>query len=108
VGTILGAVVRRRVLIGRRGNEYFWEEADETERLPVEPDAMFTLRFTDRPADCQLAHFFYEATDPAADSPLPCYLDHSEVIFDPVWALPDRTMHALSDAENAPRSPTQG
>ena len=31
------------------------------ERLPVEPDALFTLRFTDRRLENQLAHFFYEA-----------------------------------------------
>jgi hypothetical protein len=49
------------VKASRGGNEYFWEEAEETERLPVEPDAMFTPRFTDRPQDAQLVHFFYEA-----------------------------------------------
>jgi hypothetical protein len=43
------------------GGEFFWQEIDETERVPVEPDALFTLRFTDRPQDRQLAHFFYEA-----------------------------------------------
>jgi Replication-relaxation len=43
------------------GNQYLWSEKDDTERLPVEPDAMFTLRFTKRPAARQLAHFFYEA-----------------------------------------------
>ena len=36
-------------------------EVDETERLPVEPDALFTLRFPNRPQGQQLAHFFYEA-----------------------------------------------
>jgi len=40
------------------GGEFFWQEIDETERVPVEPDALFTLRFTDRPQDRQLAHFF--------------------------------------------------
>ena len=45
----------------KRGGELFWSEADETERLPVEPDAMFTLRFRDRPAGSEIAHFFYEA-----------------------------------------------
>jgi hypothetical protein len=45
----------------REGNQYFWEESGETERLPVEPDAMFSLRFPDRPQDAQFAHFFYEA-----------------------------------------------
>ena len=43
------------------GGEFFWQEVDETDRLPVEPDAVFTLRFTDRPVGDQLAHFCYEA-----------------------------------------------
>ena len=42
-------------------NEYVWEELQKTVRLPVEPDAMFTLRFPARPADQQLFHFCYEA-----------------------------------------------
>jgi hypothetical protein len=168
----------------REGNEYFWQQSDETERLPVEPDAMFSLRFNDRPADKQFAHFFYEAdrgtmtgTDmlrklrayfhlvkrqqghqqlfgihpiravlietpdeargrrlmelvnhPLVCGPgkraglfwftisslfadliaeqkdhraLPCYLGHPEIAFDPIWALPDQSMHALGDAENS-------
>ena len=50
-----------KIKSARQGGEHFWQEVDETERLPVEPDAMFTLRLTDRPAEGQLAHFFYEA-----------------------------------------------
>jgi hypothetical protein len=42
-------------------NEYRWEESDRTFRLPVEPDALFTLRFARRPSDNQLVHFCYEA-----------------------------------------------
>jgi hypothetical protein len=45
----------------RNGSEYFWKESDERERLPVEPDGMFTLRLSNRPAEMQLSHFFYEA-----------------------------------------------
>jgi DNA-binding HxlR family transcriptional regulator len=45
----------------RQGNEYFWGETDEKQRLPLEPDALFTLRFNDRPEAPRLAHFFYEA-----------------------------------------------
>jgi len=171
-----------KVKSSRGGTGYFWEEATETERLPVEPDGMFTLRLTDRPAGGQLVHFFYEADrgtmvmtdmlkkfrgyyhlikkqqkhkeafgvhpiravlvettdgarakrlmelvnhplvcgpakraglfwftitpqfiDPSADSPLPGHLDHPEVILDRIWAMPDRTMHALCDAENSPQ-----
>jgi hypothetical protein len=48
-------------------NEYVWEEHDnKTQRLPVEPDALFTLRF----ADGRQSHFCYEAdrgTMPPAD-----------------------------------------
>jgi hypothetical protein len=43
-------------------NEYIWEEHDHrTERLPVEPDALFTLRFAGAPGDGRLVHFCYEA-----------------------------------------------
>jgi Replication-relaxation len=41
-------------------NEYVWEELDRTFRLPVEPDALFSLRFSDRSPN-QLSHFCYEA-----------------------------------------------
>lgn len=176
-----------KVKASRGGNEYFWEEANETERLPVEPDAMFTLRFTDRPLDNQLAHFFYEAdrgsmvmtdmlkkfrgyyhfikkhqrhkaefgihpvravlvettdeargqrlmelathalvcgqakrsglfwfsisplfsdtADESGQRPIPRYLQKPEIIFDPIWALPDRTLHRLSDIENSVGAP---
>ena len=30
------------------------------------------------------------------------YLNHPEIILQPIWALPDRTRHTLSDAENFP------
>jgi DNA-binding HxlR family transcriptional regulator len=50
-----------RVKSSRHGNEYLWGETGETERLPVEPDALFTLRFANRRAGSQLAHFCYEA-----------------------------------------------
>jgi hypothetical protein len=33
--------------------------------------------------------------------PIPHYLNHPEVILDSIWALPDRTMHSLGDAENS-------
>jgi hypothetical protein len=49
-------------------NEFIWEEHDyKTQRLPVEPDALFSLRFADRR---EPVHFCYEAdrgTMPAAD-----------------------------------------
>jgi Replication-relaxation len=51
-----------KIKSSRQGNDYFWQESDETERLPVEPDALFTLGFaasTESPA--RQAHFFYEA-----------------------------------------------
>src|ERR1039457_6432405 len=43
------------------GGEFFWQEVEETERVPVEPDALFTLRFSDRAEGHQLTHFCYEA-----------------------------------------------
>src|SRR6476646_474668 len=42
-------VVVPRVKATRQGDEYFWEETGDTTRLPVEPDAMLSLRFSDRP-----------------------------------------------------------
>ena len=43
-------------------NDYTWVEHDnETVRLPVEPDALFTLRFPSRSHEQQLSHFLYEA-----------------------------------------------
>ena len=172
-----------KVKSSRGGNEYFWEESGETERLPVEPDALFTLRFVDRPDGEQLSHFCYEAdrgtmvstdmlkkfrgyyhfikkqqrhkeafgihpiravlvetrdedrgrrlmelvnhplvcgpgkraglfwfsisplfTDLVLDEknrPLPRYLEQPEIIFDPIWALPDRALRSLGDAENS-------
>jgi hypothetical protein len=47
-------------LVARRvegTNEYIWEERGDFIRLPVEPDALFTLGF----AGGRLAHFCYEA-----------------------------------------------
>ena len=185
-GELAGYKVAVKKIQARRGagNEYLWQENDfETERLPVEPDALFTLRFTERPAEQQLVHFLYEAdrgtmtsTDlmkklraywylikkqqrhqeafgihpvravliettaeargqqlmdlvghplvagPAKRaglfwftiSPLftgfedgraagvARYLDRPEIVLKDIWALPDRTMHSLADAENAP------
>ena len=155
----------------------------------VEPDALFTLRFADRPKGEELAHFFYEAdrgtmastdilkkfrayfhfikrqqrhneafgvhpvravlvettdeprakrlmqlvnhplvsgpgrraglfwfsllslfveTSVEADSgrTLPRYLDRPEIVFNPIFALPDETMHALGDMENTVVSKT--
>src|SRR5450759_3232106 len=34
-----------KVRSSRHGGELFWQEVDETERVPVEPAALFTLRF---------------------------------------------------------------
>jgi hypothetical protein len=168
-----------KVKSSKVGGEFFWQEADESERLPVEPDALFTLRFTGRPEGQQLTHFCYEAdrgsmvmtdmlkkfrayyhfikkqqkhreafrvhpiravlvettdeargkklmelighplvcgkatrsglfwftvsqlfTDPAQGSPQPGYLDRPELVMEPIWALPDRSLHSLGDSEN--------
>jgi hypothetical protein len=32
--------------------------------------------------------------------PLPHYLVKPQIVFDPIWALPDQSMHALGDSEN--------
>jgi hypothetical protein len=64
-----------KVRSSRHGGELFWQEVDKTDRVPVEPDALFTLRFKDRPEEW--------------------------LVLDPIWALPDQSMHALGDAENS-------
>src|SRR6202040_2282551 len=51
--------IRSRRIEG--SNEYVWEERDDTIRVPVEPDALFSLRFPGRAPDQQLVHFCYEA-----------------------------------------------
>jgi len=165
------------------GNAYLWEEQQGMERLPVEPDALFSLRLREN----RITHFCYEAdrgTMNATDMlqnfrayvhfikrqqkhkesfgvhpiravliettdetrakrlmelvhhPLVCgpggraglfwftisplftghwqgsdvatYLLRPDVILDPVWALPDRTLHRLSDEENHAVSAAQG
>jgi predicted transcriptional regulator len=172
-----------RVKCSKQGGDLSWEEADEKERLPVELHAMFTLRFTKRSPESQLAHFFYEAdrgsmvmtdmlkkfrgyyhfikkqqrhkeafgihpiravlvettdeargkrlmelathplvcgtskrsglfwftisllfTDSADGSPFPRHLVEPKLVLGPVWALPDRAMRRLGDAENSPIS----
>ena len=58
-----GNKVRVPELKSRRAegsNKYVWEELDRSLRLPVEPDAMFTLRVTNRNSEL-LSHFCYEA-----------------------------------------------
>ena len=165
-------------------NDYAWEERDQTIRLPVEPDAMFSLRLRERQAEEQLLHFCYEgdrgsmpmadmlkkfrayyyfikrqqkhkvafgvhpiravlvettseqrarklmdlAQHPAvvgaskrsalfwftisplfaeplvnksADRTVPSYLDKPEIVLNPIWALPDQSLHTLGDAENS-------
>lgn len=169
-----------KVRSSRQGGQLLWQEVAETERLPVEPDALFTLRLARRPEGQQLVHFFYEGdrgtmvltdmlkkfrdyhyfikkqqrhkealgihpvravlvettdeprgkrpmelvnhplvsgpakrtglfwftisplfTDPRQGSALPRYLNQPELVLDPIWAWPDRALHALGDAANS-------
>jgi hypothetical protein len=50
-----------KIRSSKQDGQLFWQQVAETERLPVEPDALFTLRFARRPEAQQLAHFLYEA-----------------------------------------------
>jgi hypothetical protein len=48
----------------------------------------------------------FTGDDPPIQQALPLpkphpYLDHPEIILEPIWALPDRTRHVLGDAENS-------
>jgi len=42
-------------------NEYVWNEQEKTVNSPVEPDALFSLRFSKKAAQSQSVHFCYEA-----------------------------------------------
>ena len=46
-----------------------WSETSESERLPVRPDAFFTLRFRDRAVGDQDLHFCYEADRQTTSGP---------------------------------------
>ena len=154
-------------------NEYSWDEHDNRRfRLPVEPDAIFSLKFPHN----RVFHFCYEAdrgSMPMADmlkkfrayyhfvkrqhkhreafgihpiravlvettdeprarklmelaqhpavigpgqrsalfwfaiSPLfATYMDHPVVVLNEIWALPDRSLHQLSDTKNKFREAT--
>jgi hypothetical protein len=172
-----------KIKSSRRGNDYLWEESDEIERLPVEPDALFSLALTEGNQNPRQAHFFYEAdrgtmnttdmlkklrayyylikkqqrhreafgihpiravlvettcetrarrlmelvhhpllcgrekraglfwftisslftelaTSAAGDHRLPQHLAAPELLFGPIWALPDGSLHRLRDPEN--------
>ena len=41
-------------------------------------------------------------TDRQNGSELATYLTRPQIILDTIWALPDRSLHALGDAENSP------
>jgi protein involved in plasmid replication-relaxation len=63
-GELRGHKVNVPEIVSRRiagTNDYDWEEQDRTYRLPVEPDALFSMRFPDRPEEQQISHFCYEA-----------------------------------------------
>jgi hypothetical protein len=173
----------QKVRSTRQASEYVWEESAVTERLPVEPDAMFSLRIQGREQESRFAHFFDEAgrgtmtstdmlkklrayfhfikrqhrhkesfgihpvravlietSDEAralrlmqlVNHPIECgaakraglfwftlsslfaetetenpthrtlrrYLGRPETALEPIWALPDLTMHILTDTEN--------
>lgn len=63
-GELRGHKVNVPEIVSRRiagTNDYAWEEQDRSYRLPVEPDAIFSLRFRAGPPEEQISHFCYEA-----------------------------------------------
>ena len=44
----------------------------------------------------------YPVQPASTAKPVAGYLDRPEIVFDPIWALPDRSMHSLTDPENSP------
>lgn len=70
-GSSLANKVRvAKVEKGREGNAEVWYEQQETELLHHEPDAFFTLRFPERPAEAEYAHFFLELDRGTEKKPL--------------------------------------
>jgi hypothetical protein len=47
------------------------------------------------------------SSEDTATRAFPHYLKKPEVILDSIWALADRSLHALGDPENAPMPPVQ-
>jgi hypothetical protein len=45
--------------------------------------------------------FTDSVTETASGRSLPRYLKEPEVVFDRIWALPDFSLHALTDSENS-------
>ncbi len=168
-----------KVKASKHTGQAFWQQTGGLQRLPVEPDALFSLTFFGRPAP---AHFFYEAdrgtmtmTDmmrkmrayyqfikkrqqhrqafgihpiravlfeapdearakklmhlvshplvagpdkraglfwftisplfddtPSTSQKMPAYIGRPSVVLEPIWALPDKSLHSLGDPENAP------
>jgi hypothetical protein len=172
-------VTAPRIQCSKQSGESFWRESEEVERIPVEPDAVFTIRIGGPPEDTRKLHFCYEAdrgsmtttdmlkkfrgyfhfvkkqqrhreafgvhpiravlvettdetrgrklmemvnhplvagpsrrsglfwftisqlfAEPDDESRAPICLERPGVIFDKIWALPDRTLHALTHFEN--------
>jgi hypothetical protein len=46
--------------------------------------------------------------DPVDGTAVLRYLNRPELVFDPIWALPDRAMRALGDLENSLAVPPSG
>ena len=38
-----------------------------------------------------------------ANRSVPSYLDKPEMVLNPIWALPDKSLHSLGDEENSAR-----
>lgn len=55
-----------------------------------------------------ISPLFTSPPETSGSNPLPCYLQRPAVVLEKLWALPDLTLHSLTDAENAPERMAKG
>lgn len=108
-----------------QAGQSFWQESDEIERhteaFGIHPVRAVLVETTDEARGKRLMElvnhplgagsakraglFWFTISplfkDPADGSSVPRYLNQPELVLDPIWALPDQSMHTLCDAENA-------
>lgn len=48
--------------------------------------------------------FVEPAASKSANRALPSYLDRPAIVLNPIWVLPDQSLHALGDAESSARA----
>jgi hypothetical protein len=86
---------------------------------PDEPRAQKLMELVSHPLVCgpnkraglfwfTISRLFTDLQASGNGTPLPGYLLKPKIVLDPIWALPDRSLHALTDAENSSLNPQGG